>query len=85
MRSVIQGKCTSKKIEQLDRALEQLVLDERRYIDKKVNQLKQLSFYLEKNHPSQKIILNENGNLKRCKSSCNVTCNITIKRKSSYL
>ncbi|CAH2466267.1 MULTISPECIES: exodeoxyribonuclease VII large subunit [Bacillus] len=44
------------KEEQLDRALEQLVLAKERYIDKKVNQLKQLSFYLEKHHPSQKII-----------------------------
>ncbi|MGQ0414470.1 exodeoxyribonuclease VII large subunit, partial [Bacillus sp. HC-TM] len=44
------------KEEQLDRALEQLVLAKERYIDKKVNQLKQLSFYLEKHHPSQKIM-----------------------------
>ena len=43
------------KEEQLDRALEQLVLAKERYIDKKVNQLKQLSFYLEKHHPSQKL------------------------------
>ncbi|GIX55425.1 exodeoxyribonuclease 7 large subunit [Bacillus paranthracis] len=44
------------KEEQLDRTLEQLVLAKERYIDKKVNQLKQLSFYLEKHHPSQKIM-----------------------------
>ena len=44
------------KEEQLHRALEQLVLAKERYIDKKVNQLKQLSFYLEKHHPSQKIM-----------------------------
>ncbi len=59
MRSVIQDKYMSKKEEQLDRALEQLVLAKERYIDKKVNQLKQLSFYLEKHHPSQKNYANK--------------------------
>ncbi|MBO1583081.1 exodeoxyribonuclease VII large subunit [Bacillus sp. XF8] len=44
------------KEEQLDRTLEQLVLAKERYIEKKKNQLKQLSFYLEKHHPSQKIL-----------------------------
>ncbi|ABS23106.1 exodeoxyribonuclease VII large subunit [Bacillus cytotoxicus] len=43
------------KEEQLDRALEQLVLAKERYMEKKVNQLKQLSFYLEKHHPAQRI------------------------------
>ncbi|MBC6974391.1 exodeoxyribonuclease VII large subunit [Bacillus sp. Xin] len=43
------------KEEQLDRTLEQLILAKERYIEKKVNQLKQLSFYVEKHHPSQKI------------------------------
>ncbi|EEM04144.1 Exodeoxyribonuclease 7 large subunit [Bacillus pseudomycoides] len=44
------------KEEQLDRTLEQLILVKERYVEKKVNQLKQLSFYLEKHHPSQKIV-----------------------------
>lgn len=43
------------KEEQLDRALEQLVLAKERYMEKKVNQLKRLSFYLEKHHPAQRI------------------------------
>ena len=44
------------KEEQLDRALEQMILAKERYIEKKINRLQQLSFYLEKHHPSQKIL-----------------------------
>ncbi|MGR6008977.1 hypothetical protein ACT7CZ_14220 [Bacillus cereus] len=47
------------KEEQLDRALEQLVLAKSAILIKKVNQLKQLSFYLEKHHPSQKNYANK--------------------------
>ncbi|MDM5189901.1 exodeoxyribonuclease VII large subunit [Bacillus sp. DX4.1] len=43
------------KEQQLDRTLEQLILAKERYVEKKVNQLQQFSFYLEKHHPSQKI------------------------------
>lgn len=44
------------KEEQLDRALDGLVQAKERYIEKKMNKLQQLSFYLEKHHPSEKII-----------------------------
>ncbi|CAM4046575.1 exodeoxyribonuclease VII large subunit [Bacillus manliponensis] len=44
------------KEEQLDRALDGLVQAKERYIEKKMNKLQQLSFYLEKHHPSEKIM-----------------------------
>jgi exodeoxyribonuclease VII large subunit len=43
------------KEEQLDRTIDKLMQTKERYIEKKANQLQQLSFYLGKHHPSQKI------------------------------
>ncbi|PGZ96413.1 exodeoxyribonuclease VII large subunit [Bacillus pseudomycoides] len=43
------------KEEQLDRTIDKLVQTKERYIEKKANQLQQLSFYLGKHHPLQKI------------------------------
>lgn len=43
------------KEEQLDRVLDGLLQAQERYIETKINKLQQLSFYLEKHHPSEKI------------------------------
>lgn len=43
------------KEEQLDRVLDGLLQAKERYMEKKLSKLQQLSFYLEKHHPSEKI------------------------------